>query len=154
SRSIGDQPWFAIMEISWQEDMSSLIVSARDRATTPFQLWRINYPDGVAQKITADLAEYRGVSLLGSDIVTVRSHISWDLLVAHAENNFTNPATIVPGASLNYGVSWAGNSNIVYSSMAQDNLNISRVDLKGESRVQLTLNSGDNYNPATSSDGR
>jgi len=153
-RTIGNQPWFAIMEMSWQEDMSNLIVSGRDRATTPFQLWRISYPEGVAQKITADLAEYRGVSLSGSDLVTVRSDISWDLLVADAEKNFANPATIVSGASLNYGVSWAGNSSIVYSSMAQDNLNISRADLKGESRDQLTLNSGDNYNPAASADGR
>lgn len=152
SRLIGDQSWFAIWGIDWQDDMSSLVVSARDRATTPFQLWRISYPDGVAQKITGDLAEYYGVSLSGSDIVTVRSDISWELLVAHAENNFADPSTIVPGASLNYGATWAGDSSIVYSSMAQDNLNISRVDLKGDSRAQLTINSGDNYTPAASAD--
>ena len=153
-RAIGEQPWFSILQIGWQEDMSSLVLSARDKPTTPFQLWRVSYPDGVAQKITNDLAEYRGISLSGPDIVTVRSDLSWELLVARAENNFANPSIILSGASLNYGVSWAGDSSIVFSSMAQDNLNISRVELNRDMRVQLTGNSGDNYNPAASSDGR
>jgi eukaryotic-like serine/threonine-protein kinase len=151
---IGDHLWFSILEIGWQDDMSSLVVSARDHATTPFQLWRISYPDGVAQKITTDLAEYRGVSLSGKDIVTVRMDISWDLLVATAAANFANPTTVASGASLNYGVSWAGDNRIMFSSMAQDNLNISLVELNDKTKVQLTKDSGDNYGPAVSSDGR
>jgi len=154
ARPIGDQPWFSILQVGWQDDMSSLVVSARDHATTPFQLWRISYPDGAAQKITSDLAEYRDVSLSGKEIVTVRIDISWDLLVAKAADNFANPATVASGASLNYGVSWASANRIVFSSMAQDNLNIWRVDLNDNTRDQLTLNSGDNYGPAVSSDGR
>jgi Tol biopolymer transport system component len=153
-KPIGDQRWFSILQVGWQDDMSSLVVSARDHATTPFQLWRISYPDGVAQKITTDLAEYRGVSLSGKDIVTVRMDISWDLLVATAAANFANPATVASGASLNYGVSWAGDNRIVFSSMAQDNLNISLVELNDKTKVQLTKDSGDNYGPAVSSDGR
>jgi TolB protein len=143
-----------MLEIGWQEDMSSLVVSARDKATTPFQLWRISYPDGVSQKITTDLAEYSGVSLSGDDIVTVRSEITWDLLVANAADNFTTPAPVASGASLTYGISWAGDRTIVFSSMAQDNLNISRVDLNDKTRAQLTLNAEDNYGPAASTDGR
>ena len=154
ARPIGNQPWFSILQMGWQADMSSLVISARDKPATPFQLWRVSYPDGVAQKITSDLAEYRGVSLSGPDIVTVRIDISWDLLVARAEDNFSTPTTIASGASLNYGVSWADNNRIVFSSMAQDNLNISRVDLPGGTKVQLTMNSGDNYSPSASADGR
>jgi serine/threonine protein kinase len=154
ARSIGDQQWFSILQIGWQADMSSLVISARDRATTPFQLWRISYPDGVAQKITTDLAEYTGVSLSGQDIVTVRNETSWELLVASAENKFSNPSTIASGTSLKYGVSWAGNNRIVYSSMAQDSLNISRVDVKNNAQAQLTMKAGDNYTPAASADGR
>jgi Tol biopolymer transport system component len=153
ARQIGN-PWFSILEIAWQDDMSSLVVSARDKPTTPFHLWRINYPDGTAQKITTDLAEYRGVSLSGQDIVTVRIDLSWELLVATAANNFADPSTIASGASLNYGVSWAGNSTIVFSSMAQDNLNISRIELSDHTRAQLTEKSGDNYAPWASADGR
>ncbi len=153
ARHIGNT-WFSILQIAWQEDMSSLVVSARDKPTTPFQLWRITYPDGTAQKITTDLAEYRGVSVSGQDVVSVRIDMSWDLLVASAADNFANTSTIASGASLNYGVSWAGNSTIVFSSMAQDNLNISRVDLSDDQRTLLTEKSGDNYAPWASTDGR
>ena len=42
----------------------------------------------------------------------------------------------------------------MFSSMAQDRLNISRIDPDGSNQVQLTVNAGDNYTPASSSDGR
>jgi Tol biopolymer transport system component len=38
--------------------------------------------------------------------------------------------------------------------MAQDNLNISAVELNGSNRAQLTVKSGDNYAPSASADGR
>ena len=154
AQPIGNRPWFAILELGWQEDMSSLIISARDQATAPFQLWRITYPDGVAQQLTRDLAEYRGVSLSGEDIVTVRIDLSWELMVASAANNFGNPSGIASGAGLNYGISWSGNNRIVFSAMAPDKLNISRIDVDGSNPVPLTLRSGNNYTPAASADGR
>jgi Tol biopolymer transport system component len=43
---------------------------------------------------------------------------------------------------------------IVYSSIAQDRLNIFRVDPDGSKPVQLTVNAGDNYTPSSSTDGR
>lgn len=153
-RSIGNQPWFAILQVGWQEDMSSLVLSARDQPTAPFQLWRITYPDGVAQNMTRDLAEYRGVSLSGNDIVTVRIDLSWELIVASAENRYVNQSNIASGAGLNYGVAWAGNKRIVFSAMVRDKLSISRIDVDGSNQVPLTLGSGNNYTPAASSDGR
>jgi serine/threonine protein kinase len=154
ARPIGNQAWFAILGIGWQEDMSSLIISARDQATAPFHLWRISYPDGVAQQLTRDLAEYRGVSLSDQDIVTVRIDLSWELIVASAANNFRNPSSIASGAGQNYGVGWAGNNRIVFSAMEPDKLHISRIEADGSNRVPLTLGSGNNYTPATSADGR
>ena len=154
ARSIGDKPWFSILQVGWQEDMSNLVISARDRAAMPFRLWRISYPEGIAQQINPDLAEYRGISLAGQDIVTVRREIWWELMVTTTANNYANPSAIASGAGLNYGVSWAGNSRVVFSSMAQDSLDISRVDVDDFEQVQLTLKSGDNYTPAVSVDGR
>jgi serine/threonine protein kinase len=152
-RSIGNRPWFAILQMSWQEDMSSLVLSARDEPTAPFQLWRVTYPDGVAQNMTMDLADYRGISLSGNDIVTVRIDLSWELIVAGAENNYVNPSSIASGAGLNYGVGWAGNKRIVFSSMVHDTLNISRIDADGSNQVTLT-EAENNYTPGASTDGR
>jgi|ERR1041384_4113858 serine/threonine protein kinase len=151
---LSDQPWFAILQVGWQDDMSALIISARDQATAPVRLWRITYPGGTLHQITTDLAEYRGVSLAGRDILTVRSEWTWELVVTDVEKNSAQPSTIASGVGLNYGVTWAGNKRIVFSAMAQDSLNISRIDADGSNQVQLTVKSKDNYSPAASSDGR
>jgi Tol biopolymer transport system component len=153
AQPIGHQPWFVILEISWQDDMGSFIMSARDHAAGPFRLWRITYPDGTAQRLTTDLAEYMGFSMSGQDSVTVRSDISWELMVARADAGFENPSTIASGSGLNYGLTWAGNNKIVFSSMVQDKLNISQIDVDGTNQNPLSKD-GDNYTPAASRDGR
>ena len=145
--------WFSILQISWQEDMSSMVISARDQATKPFQLWRIHYPDGNSQKITNDLAEYWGASVSGQNIVTVRTEWGWGLFVVNAAANYEAQSSILSGGGLSYGVAWVGNEQIVFSSMAGDKLNISRINDDGSNRVQLTVN-GDNYTPTASVDGR
>lgn len=150
---IGDQSWFSILQVAWQDDMRGLLISAREQPTTPFQLWRITYPEGGKQRITNDLAEYRGVSLSGENIVTVRTDRSWRIWVASLDD-LEHATVIASGVGLSYGLSWTGKGRIVFSSMAQDRLNISRVDPDGSHQIQLTLNAGDNYTPASSPDGR
>lgn len=150
---LSPESWFSIFQVSWQEDMSSLVISARDQATHPFQLWRISFPGGTSQKITNDLAEYWGASVSGKNIVTVKIESPWELFVVHAEDNFDLRSSILSGGGLTYGIAWAGNERIVFSSMVQDKLNISRINADGTNRVPLT-NAGDNYTPAVSADGR
>jgi len=151
---LSDQPWFTILQIAWLDDMSGLIISARDQATAPDRLWRISYPDAVSQQLTSDLADYRGVSIAGRDIVTVRNDWTWDLIVTDSTKDSAHPSTIASGVGVPYGVTWAGNNRIVFSAMAQDTLNIARINSDGSDQVPLTVKSKDNYSPATSSDGR
>ena len=151
--AIGDQSWFSILQLAWQDDMSSLVVSARERPTALHQLWRITYPSGAAQRITDDLGEYMTVSLSGDSIVAVRTDPTWRIWVASLDD-LARAKVIASGVGLNYGLGWTARGNIVYSSMVQDRLNISRVDADGSNQVQLTANAEDNYNPATSADGR
>ena len=151
-QQIGNHPWFTIAQVAWQEDMSSLVISARDTATSPHQLWRVHFPDGATQKITDDLDEYLGVSLSGPNIVTVRSNLSWRLWVS-TPNESQNAKEITSGVGVNYGLTWTSKGKIVFSSMAQDRLNIFRIDPDSSNQVQLT-SGGHNYLPASSADGR
>jgi eukaryotic-like serine/threonine-protein kinase len=151
--AIGDQWWFSILQLAWQDDMNSLVVSARELPTTPNRLWRITYPSGSAQRITDDLGDYTTVSLAGDNIVAVRTDPTWRIWVASLDDS-ARAKVIASGVGLKYGLSWTGRGNIVYSSMVQDRLNISRVDADGSNQVQLTANAGDNYNPVASADGR
>jgi Tol biopolymer transport system component len=149
---IGDQSWFSIFQVAWQEDMSSLVISARDRGTSPYQLWRIGFPDGLAQRITSNLDNYDGVSLAGDKIVTIRKNITWWIWVVTLDEP-QKASEIFSGSGVNYGLNWSSEGKIVFSSMVQDNLHISRIDADGSNRVQLT-SAGDNYTPAFSADGR
>jgi len=149
---IGGPPWFSILQVAWQEDASSLVISARDRDTSPHQLWRIHLPDGARQQVTYDLDEYAGVSLSGRNIVSVRTNLSWRIWVSKPEESQTATA-IMSGVGLNYGLGWTSQGKIVFSSMAQDRLNIFRIDPDGSNQVRLTI-TDDNYTPASSADGR
>jgi len=148
---IGGQSWFSAFAVDWQNN-TSLVVSARDRETSPHQLLRINFPGGAAERITNDLNDYRGVSISGSDIVTVKTTLSWRMWVVSLDEP-QKASAIASGVGVNYGLSWTKKNKIVFSSMAQDRLNISRIDPDGSNQVKLT-NVGDNYTPAASADGR
>jgi len=151
---LSPESWFSIFQVSWQEDMSSMIISARVQATDPFQLWRIHYPDGSSQKITNDLAEYWGASVSGQNIVTVRTEWHWDLFVVNAATNYEAHSSVLSGVGLSYGIAWAGDGKIVFSSMVKDKLNLSLVNADGSNQSHLTINAGNNYTPETSADGR
>lgn len=150
-RIISQQPWLTIFQIAWQEDMSGLIVNARERDPSPYQLWRVHYPDGEVQKLTPELENYSGVSIAGRNIVTVRTSLNWRIWVAPLDGS-QKITDIVSGASIKYGVRWTSQGKIIFSSLTPDRLNISRVDPDGSNRRQLT-NDGDNYLPAASADG-
>ena len=152
SEQLIGKSWFSILQVAWLEDKSSLIISARQRITEPHQLWRISFPDGVAARITPELNEYAGVSISGGNIVTVRTDISWRLRFSSLDQP-QKSTDITSGVGLNYGLSWTSKGKILYSSMVDDRLNISRIDPDGTNKVQLTTE-GENYSPASSADGR
>jgi eukaryotic-like serine/threonine-protein kinase len=145
-------PWFSILQVAWQEDMTSLVINARDSITSPHHLWRVGFPAGRREEITSDPNDYAGVSLSGQNIVTVRTNLSWGLWVAPLDES-QKPTEITSGVGLIYGVSWTSQGKIVFSSMLQDKLNISRIDPDGSNKVPLTT-LGDNFSPASSPDGR
>ena len=148
---IGSQSWFLIAQVVWQ-DMSNLVMTARERETAPRHLWRIRFPDGEPQKITYDPDDYAGVSIAGGNIVTVRTKLLWRIWVATLDDA-QKVTAIASGVGRNYGLAWTSTGRIVFSSMVQDRLNISRIDPDGNNRAQLT-SIADNYLPASSADGR
>jgi eukaryotic-like serine/threonine-protein kinase len=142
--------WHQIFQAAWQD--KNLVISAREYGSSPFRLWRINLPDETPSQLTYDLDDYRGVSIAGGNIVTIQTNLSWNLWISRPGES--EPATaITSGVGLHYGVVWTSQNKLVYSSMAQDRLNISRINPDGSEVVQLTMNAGDNYTPSASADG-
>jgi len=133
--------------------MSALIISARERFMAQHQLWRIPYPSGDIQKLTNDLTEYYSVGVAGEKIVSVKADYNWTMWRLTVGGSFP-PAQILTGSGEISGIVWTARDKIVYAAMAQDRLNLSRIDPDGSNQVQLTVNSGDNYTPAASPDGK
>jgi Tol biopolymer transport system component len=151
---VGDQNWFSVSQVAWLEDRSGLIISAREQPMAPSQLWRVSYPQGHAERITNDTADYRGASLSRTNaIVSVQSQRNTRIWTGGHDD--AEPAKLIASVvGLGFGLSWTADGKIVFSSMAGNHLNISLIDPDGSNPNQLTFNAGDNYTPATSPDGR
>ena len=150
---IGNHSWFSIQQIAWYQDMTGLIVSATARQTASHQLWWISFPQGEVQKITSDLSDYLSVSLAGKKLLTMQADRQWRIWVV-PRDDFTKATSIASGIGLYFGLSWNSKGKIVFAAMAQERLNISRVDPDGSNHVQLTADAEDNFMPASSPDGR
>lgn len=152
---ISQSEWYSILQVAWLEDTSALVVSAAEAPVSPYQLWRVSYPLGEANRITNTTTQLKGVSISrnGNKIIAIehQQHAEiWVQATADAQSGKSIATTV----GFTYGLSWTKQGRIVFSSMASGNLNISAIDSDGSNRRQLTFNAGDNYTPATSPGGR
>lgn len=154
-RPIKGQQWYSVFQVAWLQDKSRLIICAQERSLSPIQLWQVPYPDGESKRITADTFEYESVSLSGdgTTIVSVQRHRVGHVFVA-PDGDAPRAKAITSTVGRLYGLDWTTKDKIVLSSMAGDNLNLSLLDADGSQQAQVTANTGDNYTPATSRDGR
>jgi serine/threonine protein kinase/Tol biopolymer transport system component len=154
-RLFSQQQWYAVLQVAWLDNKSGLIVNANERPLSPFQLWRVSYPQREVVRITNDTDRYQGVSLSrnGEAIVSLKSHQVEQIFVA-PEGDAERAGAIVRNVGRVYGVDWTNNGKIVYSSTTRNNLNLSAIDRNGSNQIQLTLDAGDNIFPAASPDGR
>ena len=153
-QQIGNQTWYLIQQVAWQQDLSGPIISATTGLTSPHQLFQVAFPDGNAHRITKDTSEYStSVSLHGKKLVTISTDRQWRIWTGSLDNIPAMTET-TRGSSLNYGLSWSINGYILFSAMDQEKLNIFRINPDGSNKVQLTFSTGDNYMPVATPDGQ
>lgn len=155
AKVIGQDQWYSVLQVAWLEDSSGLVISAKEQALSPYQLWRVSYPQGEAARITNDTIEYKSVSLSrsGDTIVPVQTHQAGQIWL-ESEGDAPQVRAIASTVGRTYGLDWTSKGKLVFSSMAGNNLNISMIDPESSRQTQLTVNAGDNYLPAASPDGR
>ena len=154
-KPIGSRRWYLISQVFWLGDQSDLIISAREKWTSPYQLWRLSYPDGELLRLINDTTEYERVSASndGNNILVIQNHQVAKLWIA-PDGDAERAKEIMSNVGLAYGLEWSPNGRIVFSAMAGNNLHISSVNPDGSNKAQLTAGGGDNYSPAVSPDGR
>jgi len=152
---VGGQQWYLLSQVVWLENSNELIATAKERWTTPYQLWRITYPGGQSVRVTSDTNEYERVSVSqdGNTVVALQNRQVARMWVA-PNGDAQRAQAISSNVGPAYGMDWIGNSRIIFSAMTGNYLNISSVNADGSNKIQLTVNAGDNGMPAASNDGR
>src|SRR5215510_1357351 len=162
-RWLTEQSWLAVGRVTWLDDCSGLVISAREQMDAPRQLWLVSYPDGSARKITNDMLDYDSVSLSadGKSLAAVQTQGTFSISVApHSGSNEVSPAP--SGASEIFSevgsgrecVSWTPDNRIVYCSRASGAWDIWIMNNDGSGQRQLTIDSHNDLFPAVSADGR
>jgi Tol biopolymer transport system component len=161
-KRITSRGWYDIQRVAWLSDGSGLMISGADQASAFFaaQIWRVSYPSGEAQRITADLNNYAGLSLTANSDSLVAVQLSRLADIWVAPSGEVNRATQITAGGNNYeggGMPsnvWTLDGRIAYYSRASGAEDIWIMDWEGSNQKQLTVDSGPNYSPTVSGDGR
>jgi serine/threonine protein kinase/Tol biopolymer transport system component len=155
--TISARQWFAVLQVKWLDDGSGLILNAADESVSPIQLWYVSYPAGESTRITNDSNDYYGVSLSAksASLVTVQSTRLINTWVAPTED-FSRLIRIASASAVSrsYGLAWTPDNRLIYSTMGGDRLDLWSMKSDGSEKTQLTFDSGSNYQPSVSPDGR
>jgi Tol biopolymer transport system component/DNA-binding winged helix-turn-helix (wHTH) protein len=142
----------------WSPDASGLIVAARERASSPLRLWHVSAGDPVMRPVTTDISDYllAGLTDDGRRLAAVRVDVARSLWVgpvnsvARAKQVGSDAGELAELES----IAWMPHGRILYTSAESGNADIWVFDTASGTRRQLTTDPHDDFNPASSPDGR
>ncbi len=158
-KTISPTKWSIPGRTAWLGDGSGLVFDASDQSSSLApQIWYAAYPSGETRRITNDLNKYFGVSLTAdsSALVTVQSETSSSIWAAPA-GDATTARRITSGSGNGeglYGVDSLPNGGLLYTSNSNGHRDIWSMAADGSNPTQLTMNVGNNGDPAVSADGQ
>ncbi|MBV9215668.1 MAG: protein kinase [Acidobacteria bacterium] len=153
---VGDRKWAHIVELVWAGN-ENLLMLAKDKEDG-FQIWRVAYPSGTAERITNDPDGYTGLSVTrdANTIAVVKTLVQSSIWVAPA-NDPNSARAITSGAGKHdYEVAWAGDKVFFFSrttTMGSENTELCAVDASTGNRTTVPLTMPEPYELTASSDG-
>jgi len=158
-KTISSNRWSSPGRVAWLGDGSGFVLDAADQSSSLLpQLWFVAYPSGEARRITNDLNRYFGVSLTAdsSALVTVQTEVSSSIWIA-PQGAAATARQLTSGSGTSEGLAGIAslpNGGVLYTSNASGHRDIWSLGADGSSPAQLTVNAGNNLQPAVSPDGR
>jgi Tol biopolymer transport system component/DNA-binding winged helix-turn-helix (wHTH) protein len=157
-RVVTRQPLHAVDGMVWLPDGSSVIVAARERASSPLRLWQIALTAPAMRPLTTDVSDYllAGLTDDGQRLAAVRVEVARSLWVApmkdvsRAQQVGSDAGELADLES----VAWMPDGRVLYTSAESGNADIWVLDPADGTRRQLTTSPHDDFNPASSPDGR
>jgi eukaryotic-like serine/threonine-protein kinase len=150
--------WLSAEGLAWCPDGSGLLIAASDDSATYQQIWHLSYPGGALQRITNDVHGYVGIGTTADSraLITMQRNVVSSIWVA--PNGDARQARQISSGTFDgrNGFSWMPDGRIVYTSRMSGTKDIDLwiMDADGGNTRQLTIDSGMNYAPSVSSDGR
>ena len=157
-RVVTSQRLHAVDGMVWLPDGSSVIVAARERASSPLRLWQIPLAAPVMRPLTSDTSDYllSGLTDDGRRLAAVRVEIARSVWVAPATDvsRARQVGTDAGELSQLESIAWMPDGRVLYTLAEAGNADIWVFDPARGTRRQLTTDPRDDFNPASSPDGR
>jgi serine/threonine protein kinase/Tol biopolymer transport system component len=158
TRTLTNQKWTGIGQISWLVDGSGLVLTAAEDSSGALQqVWYVAYPTGEARRITNDLNNYFGVSLTAdsSALVTMQGEQLSNIWIL-PEGDTKRAVKISTGKTEgDDGVTFTPDGKkIVYTSSTTGDQDIWVMNADGSDQKQLTRNARRSSGSIVSPDGR
>jgi DNA-binding winged helix-turn-helix (wHTH) protein/Tol biopolymer transport system component len=154
-KQITDQRWAEVGRLSWDQKGERIILSAAKEYLAWHQLWQISWPSGLANRITNDLTNYRGVSLASgaNALTTVATEINSSLWITSGSQYHASQieSTINDGLG---GIAWTPDNQLVFTSKVGGHAEIWAVDIVGGAKRPLTSDNRRDFAPSVTSDGK
>ena len=157
--SIQSPKWHAVDRVSWLADGTGLIVLVQEKPSAPFQIWRLEYPGGAAQRITNDLQNYIWMSLTADTtlMAVMQDAVFCNIFVGPSDNP-TNARQLAFAPNSKdgfYGLTWTSDGRIVYAATEGERSNLWIMNADGSKPEQLTFDDEfSNTHPTITPDGR
>jgi Tol biopolymer transport system component len=157
-RVVTSVPFSAVDGMIWLPDGGSLIVSARERVSSPLRLWKIPLAAPVMRPVTTDTSDYllAGLAGEGQQLAAVRVDVARTLWVAPTDDIARGRPIASDAGELSEleSIAWTPDGGVLYTSAESGNADIWMADPVSGTRRQLTTHPGDDFNPASSPDGQ
>lgn len=144
--------WKAMCAVAWNDDGTSLYFSAMASNSNSFQIWRLTYPEGPAQRITNDPNNYEEISLAdkANALVTMQTEVRSNLWLA-SSNNSVSPSVarrITQGRTEGFEGLAVADGCVIYAATEHQQADLWSVNLDGLNPRPLTDAGG--FLPSTS----
>ncbi|MEJ7619134.1 MAG: hypothetical protein WKF30_19655 [Pyrinomonadaceae bacterium] len=153
-RAVTSRRWFSVGQVTWLKDKSGIVITAKESAFSPSQIWFIAR-SGAVRRITKDTLDYTDVSTTDNSetLATIQTERLSSIWVA-PHGDFGQAAEVSAAGRYNEGVAWTPNGRIVYASRASGTWHIWIMNRDGSDQQQLTFDGYLNRFPTVSRDGR
>ena len=167
-RPLSERRWAAVGQLAWLPGAAGFVMSARESASAPFQIWHVANPEGEV-RLTNDLNDYRSISFNAStgSMLAVQTNVvsgvwtmpsqdlrSQSMVVDQFPIDESRAIQVVSGTGRLHDVAWTKDGRVVYVSHASDGSNVWIWEPGATSPKQLTLDARNIHGVAVSPDDR